>query len=123
MDWAKPLLNQGPVIIYATAAADRVKAAQEKLGVERAGALVEEALAEIARQLVHEGVRQLIVAGGETSGAVGKALNVTSLRIGPTIQPRLPWTVSLEDTPLSLAFKSATFVAIHLFTQHRSPMS
>src|SRR3546814_18006986 len=74
MDWAKPLLNQGPVIIYATAAADRVKAAQEKLGVERAGALVEEALAEIARQLVHEGVRQLIVAGGETSGAgIGRA--------------------------------------------------
>src|SRR3546814_19252131 len=69
MDWAKPLLNQGPVIIYATAAADRVKAAQEKLGVERAGALVEEALAEIARQLVHEGVRQLIVAGGESGRA------------------------------------------------------
>src|SRR5690606_35161793 len=78
IDWAKPLLDQGPVIVYATAAADRVKAAQDKLGVEHAGALVEEALAEIARLLVREGVRQLIVAGGETSGAVVTALDVRS---------------------------------------------
>src|SRR5690606_9527100 len=41
MAWAEPLLGQGPVIVYATASPDRVKAAQEKLGVERAGALVE----------------------------------------------------------------------------------
>jgi uncharacterized protein YgbK (DUF1537 family) len=117
MDWAKPLLDQGPVIVYATAAADRVRAAQEKLGVEHAGALVEEALAEIARLLVHEGVRQLIVAGGETSGAVVTALDVRSLRIGPTIDPGVPWTVSLGATPIALALKSGNFGSTDFFTK------
>ncbi|HEY9571853.1 MAG TPA: nucleotide-binding domain containing protein, partial [Pusillimonas sp.] len=98
-------------------------AAQEKLGVERAGALVEEALAEIARQLVHEGVRQLIVAGGETSGAVVTALNVRSLRIGPTIDPGVPWTVSLGATPIALALKSGNFGAIDFFTKAWSLLS
>jgi uncharacterized protein YgbK (DUF1537 family) len=117
MDWAKPLLDQGPVIVYATAAADRVKAAQDKLGVEHAGALVEEALAEIARLLVREGVRQLIVAGGETSGAVVTALDVRSLRIGPTIDPGVPWTVSLGSTPIALALKSGNFGSTDFFTK------
>ncbi|MGB6104033.1 MAG: 3-oxo-tetronate kinase [Pusillimonas sp.] len=117
MDWATPLLPQGPVIVYATAAPDRVKAAQETLGTERAGALVEAALAEIARQLVQAGVRQLIVAGGETSGAVVTALNVRSLRIGPTIDPGVPWTVSLSATPIALALKSGNFGSTDFFTK------
>ncbi|MDS1140641.1 four-carbon acid sugar kinase family protein [Pusillimonas sp. SM2304] len=117
MAWASPLLPQGPVIVYATASSDRVKAAQEQLGVERAGALVEEALAEIARQLVQAGVRQLIVAGGETSGAVVTALQVRSLRIGPTIDPGVPWTVSLGATPIALALKSGNFGATDFFTK------
>lgn len=117
MAWAGPLLPQGPVIVYATASSDRVKAAQQQLGVERAGALVEEALAEIARQLVQAGVRQLIVAGGETSGAVVTALQVRSLRIGPTIDPGVPWTVSLGATPIALALKSGNFGATDFFTK------
>ncbi|MGB3289044.1 MAG: 3-oxo-tetronate kinase [Burkholderiaceae bacterium] len=117
MAWAKPLLAQGPVIVYATASPDRVKAAQDKLGVERAGSLVEAALAEIARQLVQAGVRQLIVAGGETSGAVVTALEVRSLRIGPTIDPGVPWTVSLGATPIALALKSGNFGATDFFTK------
>ena len=79
--WAGAQLAQGPVLIYATATPDAVRAVQAQLGVERAGALVEETLAAIAQGLVRLGVGQLIVAGGETSGAVVKALGVAGLRI------------------------------------------
>src|SRR6185312_2292977 len=68
--WADSRIGREPVLIYATAAPEEVKAAQSELGVEQAGALVEGALAAIARGLVRRGVSQLIVAGGETSGAV-----------------------------------------------------
>jgi uncharacterized protein YgbK (DUF1537 family) len=109
LDWATPLLPRGPVLVYATAAPEAVKAVQARLGVEQASQLVENALAAIARGLVQQGVRQLIVAGGETSGAVVSALGVTGLRIGPQIDPGVPWTTSLGDAPLALALKSGNF--------------
>lgn len=114
--WAAPRLQNGPVAVYATADANRVKSIQEKLGVEQAGALVEEALARIAQGLVALGVRQLIVAGGETSGAVVTALDVRGLRIGPQIDPGVPWTVSLGDTPIALALKSGNFGSVGFFS-------
>ena len=87
-----------------------MKVAQTKLGVERAGALVEDALAEIGKGLVELGVGQLIVAGGETSGAVVKALGVKGLRIGPEIDPGVPWTTTLRsEKSLALALKSGNF--------------
>ena len=96
LDWADARVRSEPVLIYATATPDDVKAAQRELGVERAGALVEQALAEIAKGLVAAGVRKLVVAGGETSGAVVGALGVRALRIGPQIDPGVPWTESLD---------------------------
>ncbi|WP_311201154.1 nucleotide-binding domain containing protein, partial [Pseudomonas protegens] len=65
--------QQDTVLIYATSTPEQVKAVQRQLGVERAGALVENALGEIARGLRDNGVRRFVVAGGETSGAVVKA--------------------------------------------------
>ena len=82
LDWAAARLDQDPILISASAPPDAVRAVQEKLGRERAGALVETALAKIARGLVERGVRRLVVAGGESSGAVVQALGVTSLSIG-----------------------------------------
>ncbi|HEY6004225.1 MAG TPA: 3-oxo-tetronate kinase [Anaeromyxobacter sp.] len=107
--WAAPLLPRGPVLVYSTAEPDRVREAQERLGRDRAGALVEEALATIARGLVERGVGKLIVAGGETSGAVVSALGVGALRIGPEVVPGVPWTSALGGRPLSLALKSGNF--------------
>lgn len=106
--WAEPHLKDGPVLIYATAAPDILKSVQATLGVERAGALVEATLATIAKGLVARGVGQLIVAGGETSGAVVQGLGVPGLRIGPEIDPGVPWTSAL-GMPLSLALKSGNF--------------
>ena len=109
VEWAEPLLRRGPVLVYATAAPERVREVQERLGRERAGELVEHALAAIARGLVERGVGQLIVAGGETSGAVVSALGVKGLRIGPQIAPGVPWTSTLGGRTLSLALKSGNF--------------
>jgi uncharacterized protein YgbK (DUF1537 family) len=116
--WAKPLLAEGPPLLYATAAPESVKAVQGTLGVERAGALVEEALAAIARGLVEMGVRQMLIAGGETSGAVVKALGVEGLRIGAQIDPGVPWTTTLgRGEPLALALKSGNFGSVDFFSK------
>jgi uncharacterized protein YgbK (DUF1537 family) len=113
LDWAAKHLDDGPVLVYATASPESVKAVQSKLGAERAGSLVEVALAAIAKGLVHSGVGQLIVAGGETAGAVVKALGIHGLRIGPEIDPGVPWTTAITETPvdcpLALALKSGNF--------------
>ncbi|MGP1396998.1 MAG: 3-oxo-tetronate kinase [Inquilinaceae bacterium] len=109
LDWAADKLADGPVLVYASAPPDAVKESQARLGREKAGALVEETLAAVAAGLVDRGVRRLVVAGGETSGAVVSALGVTGLRIGPQIDPGVPWTVSLGDRPLALALKSGNF--------------
>lgn len=108
--WARAHLAKGPVLLYATASPEQVRAAQELLGVEQAGAIVEKALAEIAARLVEEGVDRLIVAGGETSGAVVQRLGIRGLRIGPEIDPGVPWTRAHgASRPLYLALKSGNF--------------
>jgi uncharacterized protein YgbK (DUF1537 family) len=115
--WATPLLAHGPVLVYATANAVQVAEVQSSLGAEQAGALVEQALATIAKQLVEQGVTQLLVAGGETSGAVVSALGIQGLRIGPQIDPGVPWTVSLGTRPLALALKSGNFGSTDFFSK------
>jgi len=114
--WAEGHLATGPVLIYASAEPERVRAAQDALGVERAGALVEEALAAISQGLVTRGVHRLVVAGGETAGAVVGALGIQALRIGPQIDPGVPWTAALGgEAPLALALKSGNFGAEDFF--------
>ncbi len=107
--WAKERLSDGPVLIYATATPDEVRQAQDKLGATAAGEAVERTLATIAADLVEAGVRRLVVAGGETSGAVIRMLGIKRLRIGPEIDPGVPWTYSLDRPALHLALKSGNF--------------
>jgi 3-dehydrotetronate 4-kinase len=113
--WAAPRLGDRPVLISATAPPEEVAAIQEVLGRDRAGALVEGILAGIARGLVARGVRRLVVAGGETAGAVVQALGVQGLRIGRQIDPGVPWTMSLGEPRLALALKSGNFGAADFF--------
>ncbi|MEK6419054.1 MAG: 3-oxo-tetronate kinase [Burkholderia gladioli] len=106
------------VLLYATAAPDELARVQAALGVERAGHLVEGALAGIARELAARGVRRFVVAGGETSGAVVQALDVSRLRIGAPIDPGVPWTHG--DGPhgtIALALKSGNFGGTDFFTR------
>jgi uncharacterized protein YgbK (DUF1537 family) len=109
-NWAKEKLGKTPIVIAASATPDAVSALQSRLGREAAGALVEEALARIAQNLVDDGVRRLVVAGGETSGAVVSKLGVRSLRIGGEIDPGVPWTYAEGSGPnLLLSLKSGNF--------------
>ena len=109
------------MLIYSTAEPDAVKAAQQQLGAQRAGETIEHALAAIARGLVERGVGQLIVAGGETSGSCVQALEVTQLRIGPQIDPGVPWchatTGGARPVPLHVALKSGNFGSDDFFAK------
>lgn len=114
--FAQPYLDKDePVLIYATATPDEVKAVQRELGVNEAGHLVESTLASIARGLRERGVRKFVVAGGETSGAVVQALDVRALRIGAQIDPGVPATATTDAEPLALALKSGNFGTVDFF--------
>ena len=112
--FALPRLGDAPVLVHATAEPDAVRAVQQQLGGERAGALVESTLARVTRGLVDAGVRRLIVAGGETSGACVQALGLTRLRIGAQIDPGVPWCHAPERG-LHLALKSGNFGSVDFF--------
>ena len=119
--WLDAHVNDSCVLIYATATPEVVRAAQEKLGVARAGEIVEQALARIAVGLVERGVRQLVVAGGETSGAVVQALGVRQMTIGPQIDPGVPWTAvqspAAKGETVHVALKSGNFGSTDFFTK------
>ena len=115
LEWvAGKLAADRPVVIAASAPPEKVTALQAKLGRDAAGALIEAAMAAIAEGLVARGVGRLVVAGGETSGAVVQRLGVTALRIGPEIDPGVPWTFA-EPRGLHLALKSGNFGARDFF--------
>ena len=114
--WASDKIGDKPVVIAASAPPEKVAALQARLGREQAGALIEDAVARIAEGLVARGVRKLVVAGGETSGAVVGRLGVRSLRIGSEIDPGVPWTLaSGSGADLMLALKSGNFGATDFF--------
>ena len=124
LDWVDGKLGDAPVVIAASAPPAQVAALQTKLGRDAAGALIEQALAAIAKALVARGVRRLVVAGGETSGAVVFGLGVTALRIGPEIDPGVPWTwAASPGVPggLHLALKSGNFGARDFFLKAFEP--
>jgi uncharacterized protein YgbK (DUF1537 family) len=127
LQWAGEFLAKTPILIYATDEPENVKAAQQQIGAERAGKLVENALAAIARGLISLGVGQLIVAGGETAGAVVQTLGITGLRIGREIDPGVPWTTVLQQPaaarPLALALKSGNFGTPDFFLKAWSCLS
>jgi uncharacterized protein YgbK (DUF1537 family) len=108
--WMAEHLGATPVVIAASAPPDQVAELQRRLGREAAGALIEQTLANIAEDLVTRGVRRLVVAGGETAGAVVSRLGVRSLRIGTEIDPGVPWTYAEGGaTALLMALKSGNF--------------
>ncbi|MEJ0016620.1 MAG: 3-oxo-tetronate kinase [Acetobacteraceae bacterium] len=114
--WMADRLGTTPIVIAASAPPDKVAALQQMLGRDGAGALVEQTLAQVADDLVARGVRRLVVAGGETAGAVVSRLGVSRLRIGGEIDPGVPWTYAEGGaTPLLMALKSGNFGARDFF--------
>lgn len=115
--WARGKLGKEPVLLSASDTPESVKALQAKYGIEKSSQAIEKTMAALARGLVAAGVGRLVVAGGETSGAVVSALDVTALRIGPEIDPGVPWTASVGARPILLALKSGNFGAPDFFTK------
>ncbi len=119
--WARERLAAGPVLITASAEAAQLQAVQAQLGASRAGELVEHTLAAIGRGLVQLGVRQLVVAGGETSGAVVQALEITQLQIGAQIDPGVPWCAAQSPAAggqlLHITLKSGNFGTADFFSK------
>jgi len=113
LDWAAPLLPHQSVLVYSTADAAAVRAVQERMGAAEAGAMVEGAIAAIALGLVRLGARQLVVAGGETSGACVQALGIRQMAIGPQIDPGVPWCharcEAAEGVAIHITLKSGNF--------------
>lgn len=117
IEWASQHLKEAPILIHTSVHPDELKMVQTELGAENAGALAEQRSSQIAKALVDLGVRRLIVAGGETSGAVVQALGVKALRIGPEIDPGVPWTAPAIETPMALALKSGNFGSDDFFVK------
>ena len=119
--WATPLLAKGPVLVYSTADAEQVKSVQQKRGTQQAGEHTEQVLAMVARGLVKLGVGQLVVAGGETSGACVQALGVTLMSIGAQIDPGVPWCHApcsfSSHGGLHLTLKSGNFGSTDFFSK------
>ncbi|MFG3215964.1 3-oxo-tetronate kinase [Streptomyces tendae] len=107
-----------PVLIYASASPEELAAVQAQLGVAEAAAQVEELLGTLASHLVERGVRRLLVAGGETSGAVTTALGIRAVLVGEEADPGVPWTYAATGSgDLTLMLKSGNFGAPDLFTR------
>ena len=116
MEWLANQPASAAPIVYATADPASVAAAQERLGVERASAVVEEALAACAVAARERGVRRFVVAGGETSGAVTRALGISRLDIGPEIAPGVPWCFAESGgQAVAITLKSGNFGAESFF--------
>jgi uncharacterized protein YgbK (DUF1537 family) len=120
LSWAKALLFKEPVLVYSTADAASVKTTQSALGSDATGARVEQALSAIAKGLVALGVQQLVVAGGETSGACVLALGVEQMQIGPQIAPGVPWCHGFSNATganIHITLKSGNFGSADFFAK------
>lgn len=113
--WALAQAADTPFLLYSSDDPGEVAAIQEKLGRERAGETVEHAFAKTAALLAEGGVSRLLVAGGETSGAVVQGLGIGLLEIGPEIDPGVPWTRVAQGRDMVIALKSGNFGAPDFF--------
>jgi uncharacterized protein YgbK (DUF1537 family) len=117
LDWARPRLAEGPVLIASSSTPDQVAALQARHGRDAAGHAIEQAMADIAEGLVKSGVRRLVVAGGETSGAVVDRLKIPGFLVGVEIAAGVPVlrAVGLQGDML-LALKSGNFGGAEFFS-------
>ncbi|AWM06436.1 3-oxo-tetronate kinase [Bradyrhizobium symbiodeficiens] len=116
LDWARPRLAEGPVLIASSATPDQVAALQARHGRDAAGHAIEQAMADIAENLVKSGVQRLIVAGGETSGAVVDRLKIPGFLVGVEIAAGVPVLHSVGGkADMLLALKSGNFGGAEFF--------
>lgn len=114
--WAGSVETDKPLLVYSTASTDEVTRLQETFGRAEVSQSLEQFLASVAQAFVdHFGVRRLVLAGGETAGAIVNWLGIQALRIGPEICTGVPWTESVGSPPLAVALKSGNFGGENFF--------
>ena len=118
LTWAKERIGDGPVLIASSSTPEEVAALQSRHGREAAGHAIEQAMADIADGLVQSGVRRLIVAGGETSGAVVDRLGIPGFLVGEEIAAGVPvlHAVGAKNGAMLLALKSGNFGGTEFFS-------
>jgi uncharacterized protein YgbK (DUF1537 family) len=118
LGWARERLSKGPILIASSSTPDQVAALQARHGRDAAGHAIEQAMADIAEGLVKSGVRRLVVAGGETSGAVVDRLRIPGFLVGPEIAAGVPVlrAVGARDGEMLLALKSGNFGGPEFFS-------
>ena len=109
--WAKGRLGESPVLIASSSTPDQVAALQLRHGRDAVGHAIEQAMAEIAEGLVQSGVCRLVIAGGETSGAVVDRLGIPGFLVGAEIAAGVPVlrAVGARGGDMLLALKSGNF--------------
>ena len=109
--WAAQRIKEGPILIASSSTPDQVAALQSRHGRDAAGHAIEQAMADIAEGLVQSGVRRLVVAGGETSGAVVDRLGIPGFLVGAEIAAGVPVlrAVGAKEGEMVLALKSGNF--------------
>jgi uncharacterized protein YgbK (DUF1537 family) len=122
--WAKDKLDKGALLIASSTTPDQVAALQARHGRDAAGHAIEQAMADIAEGLVRSGVRRLVVAGGETSGAVVDRLGIPGFLVGAEIAAGVPVlrTVGVQSGDMLLALKSGNFGGPDFFADALSLM-
>jgi uncharacterized protein YgbK (DUF1537 family) len=116
--WASERISGGPILIASSSTPDQVQALQSRHGRDAAGHAIEQAMADIAEALVQSGVRRLVVAGGETSGAVVDRLGIPGFLVGAEIAAGVPVlrAVGAKDGAMLLALKSGNFGGAEFFS-------
>jgi uncharacterized protein YgbK (DUF1537 family) len=116
--WALERLEQGPILIASSSAPEEVAALQARHGRDAAGHAIEQAMADIAEGLVSSGVRRLVIAGGETSGAVVDRLQIPGFLVGAEIAAGVPVlrSVGANSGDMLLALKSGNFGGPEFFS-------
>ncbi|WP_298107049.1 3-oxo-tetronate kinase [Bradyrhizobium sp.] len=117
--WAAQRITEGPVLIASSSTPDQVAALQSRHGRDAAGHAIEQAMADIAEALVVSGVRRLVIAGGETSGAVVDRLGIPGFLVGREIAAGVPVlrAVGAKEGDMLLALKSGNFGGPQFFSE------
>ncbi|NYF12509.1 uncharacterized protein YgbK (DUF1537 family) [Pseudoclavibacter sp. JAI123] len=107
--WFDELDTVKEPLFYSSLPPEQLRAVQDALGTGTASDILETAMGLIAVGLRARGTARVIVAGGETSGAVVTSLGIQGALIGAEIAPGVPWIHTVDETPISLLLKSGNF--------------
>jgi uncharacterized protein YgbK (DUF1537 family) len=104
-------------LVYSSAPPDAVRSLQAQYGQEEVAHRLEQLFADVATKIIGAGFDRLVVAGGETSGAVVGGLRLPAVTLGPEIDPGVPALATEGNKTIALALKSGNFGSVDFFAK------